>query len=308
VSDSNLKHVVLAGGNGMVGRHIVEALLKEGTQVTVLSRSPEAANLPSGATARSWDELPSALEGADAIINLAGEGIADKRWSDARKRAIVQSRVESTTRLIEACAKLAQKPATFVNASAVGFYGGHDGSPLDENTKAGDGFLAKVCVDWEKAAENVKALGVRLVLMRIGVVLEAKGGALPKIALPIKLFQGAKLGSGQQGLSWIHIDDLVALILEAAKNSAFEGPINATAPMPVTNETFTRYLAKALHRPVLPVPAFMTELGVKLLVGEMAQEMLLDGAFVYPRKAEKLGFNFKFRDAETAIADLVPKM
>jgi uncharacterized protein (TIGR01777 family) len=304
MSDS-LKRVVIAGGTGLVGTHLVEVLLKEGADVVVLTRRPDRLALPSGVQAVSWEALPAALEGADALINLAGEGIADKRWNAKRKAALLQSRIDTTRQLVDAIQRASNGPKVLVNASAIGIYGAHGGEVVDEHVPTGKGYLADVCKAWEAAADRAKSFGVRVVKVRIGVVLAREGGALPKMALPVKLFQGAKLGHGQQGLSWIHIDDLVSLLVEAARNSSYQGAVNATAPKPVTNATFTRYLGSALHRPILPIPGFMTRLGVKALVGEMAEALLLNGAFIYPRAAEHLGFRFKFEDAREALADLV---
>ena len=287
-----LKHVVVAGGSGLVGRHLVAALTGAGTRVTVLSRAP-------GPGMRGWDDLPGALEGADAVINLCGAGIADRRWSAARKQVLVDSRVGPTERLAQAMGGA----GVLVNASAVGIYGALDGRPVDERGAPGKGFLAQVCRKWEAAAEGA---GARVVKLRLGVVLARDGGALPKMALPVRLFQGTRLGHGQQGLSWIHVDDLVALIIEAASNPEYQGPVNATAPGPVTNETFTRTLARRLHRPLLPVPAWITRTALKALLGEMGEAMLLEGAFVYPREAERLGFVFRYPRVEDALAELFP--
>lgn len=303
--EGSLKRVVVAGGTGLVGQPLVEALLRQGAEVVVLTRRPEALALPSGARAEAWDALPAALEGADALINLAGEGIADKRWSAARKEALLRSRTETTARLVEALGQAQQGPKVLVNASAIGLYGSRGGEVVEETALRGKGYLPEVCAAWEAEADRAKRLGIRVVKVRIGVVLAREGGALPKMALPVKLFQGAKLGHGQQGLSWIHLDDLVALLVEAATNPAYEGAVNATAPKPVSNATFTRYLGEALHRPILPVPAALTRLGVKLLVGEMAEALLLQGAFIYPRVAERNGFRFQYTDAREALADLL---
>jgi len=287
---AGLQRVVVAGGTGLVGRHLVAALTAAGIRVTVLSRSPG----PGGC---GWDDLPGALEGADAVINLCGAGIADRRWSAARKQLLVDSRVGPTERLARAMGGA----GVLVNASAVGIYGALDGRPVDERHPPGKGFLAEVCREWEAAAEPA---GARVVKLRLGVVLARDGGALPKMALPVRLFLGTRAGHGQQGLSWIHVDDLVALIIEAASNPAYAGPVNATAPGPVTNETFTRALARRLRRPMLPVPAWITRAALKALLGEMGQAMLLEGAFVYPREAERLGFAFRFPRVEDALADL----
>lgn len=300
-----LKRVVVAGGTGLVGTRLVEALLQEGTEVVVITRRAGSLALPSGVQATTWETLDLALIGVDTVINLAGEGIADRRWNAARKAAILQSRLDTTTRLVDAMGRVSNGPKVLVNASAIGIYGAHQGEIVDERTPAGKGYLADVCRAWEQSADRAKAHGVRVVKVRIGVVLAREGGALPKMAMPVRFFQGAKLGHGQQGLSWIHIDDLVALFIEAAKNPAYDGVINATAPKPLTNATFTGYLGQALKRPILPVPAFITRLGVKALVGEMAEALLLNGAFIYPKVAERLGFRFKYQDAREALADLV---
>lgn len=294
---AELKIVVLAGGTGLVGRHLAESLSRDGVEVRVLSRRPGAGF--------SWDDLPRALEGAGAVVNLAGEGIAGKRWTASRKDAILRSRVESTGRLVAAMGALPSRPPVLVNASAVGFYGPMDGRPVDEDRGPGKGFLAKVCRQWEAAADAAAARGIRVVKLRLGVVLARDGGALPKMAFPVRMFQGAKLGHGQQGLSWIHIEDLVRLVRESAENPAYSGALNATSPRPVTNETFTRALARRLHRPMLPVPGFVTRAALGLLFGEMGREMLLEGAFVYPRRALELGFTFRFEGLEEALADLL---
>ena len=299
-----LKRVVVAGGTGLVGRHLVTALLAQGAQVTVLSRSPGRAVLPRGAQARPWEELAQVLEGADAIFNLCGEGIADKRWSPARKQALLDSRLEPTQRLVAALGALEARPAVLLNASAVGIYGPMDGRPVDEAQAPGTTFLAQLCQRWEAAADTARACGVRVVKLRTGIVLARDGGALPRMALPVRLFTGSKLGDGQQGFSWIHVEDLVRLFIEAARNPAFEGPLNATAPNPTSNETFTRALARRLKRPLLPVPAFLTRAALRALVGEMAEALLLQGAFVYPKKARELGFVFTFEKAERALEDL----
>ena len=303
MAEATLNRVVVAGGTGLIGRHLVAALVKQSAQVTVLARSLEQDGLP-GAELRDYDALPEVLEGADAVFNLAGANIAGRRWTEAYKRELVESRTGTTRRLVEAIERCSSRPLALVNASAIGWYGPHGGEPIDEQGAPGATFLARLCAAWEREADHAKEHGIKVVKLRTGVVLAKEGGALPKIALPVKLFQGAKLGHGQQGFSWIHIDDLVAMYLEAAMNPAWEGAINATAPRPLTNETFTRLLARQLHRPVLPVPAFMTRAGVKLIAGEMACE-LLEGAFIYPRRAERLGFRFRFERAEDALEDLL---
>jgi uncharacterized protein (TIGR01777 family) len=303
MANGPLRHVVVAGGSGLVGRHLVAVLGGMGIRATVLSRSPGTVSLPPGAEARGWDALPGVLDGADAVINLCGAGIADRRWTAARKQALLHSRVAPTEGLVRAMG--AAGPRVLVNASAVGIYGAMDDRPVDEGQAPGDGFLPQVCGRWEAAAEAACASGVRVVRLRLGVVLARDGGALPRMALPVRLFLGTRMGRGRQGLSWIHVDDLVRLILEVAANPAFQGPVNATAPRPVSNEAFTRALAQRLHRPLLPVPAWATRAAVSLLLGEMGAALLLEGAFVHPREAERLGFAFRFQRVEDALADLL---
>lgn len=305
VHDSTMRQVVVAGGAGLVGQRLVQSLLHLGVQVRVLSRNPGAIHLPAGASAHGWDALPETLEGADAVINLAGEGIAERRWSAARKAAILQSRVLGTRRLVDAMKECRTPPKALVNASAVGFYGACDQTPVDEHTPSGLGFLPEVCRAWEIEALAATPLGIRVALIRIGVVLAREGGALPKMATPVRWFQGCKLGTGTQGLSWIHMDDLVAMLEEAARNPAWEGPFNATAPQPISNEAFTRLMAQRLRRPLLPIPGFLTTAGTRLLLGEMADDLLLQGVYALPIRAQSLGFQFRFPGAEDALKNLL---
>lgn len=305
MTSTGLKRVVVAGGTGLVGRPLVQALVDQGAEVTVLSRNRSGVHLPSGATARTWEDLPSLLTGTDAVINLAGEGIAEGRWSRTRKAAIRDSRVQATQRLVQAMQACGQPPKALVNASAIGYYLPCDDAPLDESADSGMGFLAEVCRAWEVEALAAAPLGVRVARVRIGVVLAKEGGALPKMALPVRWFAGCKLGSGIQGLSWIHVDDLVAMLVEAAANPAWSGAFNATAPKPLSNEAFTRVLAKRLHRPLLPVPGFLTTFAVTTLLGEMAEALLLQGAFIHPARALEQGFTFRFPTAEKALEDLL---
>ena len=304
MTTESFHQAVVAGGSGLVGIPLVETLVSQGVQVRVLSRDPSRVSLPQGATAHVYDDLPGVLEGADAVINLAGASIAGKRWNEKYKRELLESRVGITSQLVAAMARCASKPRVLVNASAIGFYGPRDGRCITESDASGQGFLPSLCAAWEKAADEALKFGVRVVKLRSGVVLARSGGALAKLALPMKLFQGAKLGHGQQGFSWIHLDDIVGMYIEAANNPSWSGPINGTAPRPLTNETFTRLLGAQMHRPVLPIPSFLTEMGVKVLLGEMASEVL-EGAFVYPAKALELGYKFKFGKAEDALADLL---
>lgn len=297
--------VIIAGGTGLVGRLLVKRLLEQNLEVQVLSRNPQQAHLPTGAEARPWKDLPELLEGSLALINLAGEGIADRRWSEARKKLLLESRVAPTRSLVHALRQTAHPPSVLINASATGIYGTYGETAVDEGQAPGEGSLAQICQAWEAEADEAQSVGLRVVKLRIGPVLAREGGALPKLALPVRLFAGCALGSGRQGFSWVHIEDLVRLVLECLRNPAFEGPINATAPHPCSNEAFTRLLASHLHRPVWPVPGFLTRSLLRLLVGEMAEPMLLGGAYVMPKKALDLGFRFQFSQATEALEDLL---
>ncbi|HTL98186.1 MAG TPA: TIGR01777 family oxidoreductase [Holophagaceae bacterium] len=301
----NLTRAVVAGGTGLVGQRLVAELLKRGAAVTVVTRDPAGAKVPEGAAARSYGELAAAMEGAEAVFNLAGASIAGKRWSEAYQQKLVESRTITTARLVEAIGRCAVKPKVLVNASAIGWYGPRSAEPIDETAGPGSTFLARLCMDWEAAADGASTLGLRVVKLRTGVVLAKEGGALPKMAFPVKVFQGAKLGRGDQGFSWIHIDDLVAMYLLAATDEAWTGAINATAPEPLSNEAFTRLLGRQLHRPILPIPGFITAAALKALVGGMSAE-LLEGAYILPEKARSLGFAFRFKTADAALGDLIP--
>ena len=302
---STLKRVVVAGGSGLVGRPLVRALAAAGAEVAVLSRAPKRLDLPWGAMGDEWAHLSNLLEGADAVINLAGEGIAEGRWTRARKQVLLDSRIQTTDRLVQAMAKCQRPPAALVNASAIGWYIPRDGAPVDEASAPGTGFLAEVCQAWEAAALKASDLGVRVARVRIGVVLAREGGALPKMVLPVRFYQACKLGSGTQGLSWIHLEDLVAILVEAAGNPAWEGAFNGTAPEPLSNEAFTRLIAHRLGRPMLPIPGFLTAGILQLALGELAQALLLQGAFVRPAHALDLGFAFRFPTAQAALEDLL---
>ena len=300
-----MRGVLVAGGSGLVGRKLLAALAERGLPTTLLSRRRSLEGLPAGVVLATWDELTGALGNADAVVNLSGEGIAEARWSRARRELLVRSRVESTTRLVELMAQLPSPPAVLVNASAVGYYGPRGTAPVDEGTPAGSGFLAELCRAWEAAADGAGALGTRVVKLRIGIVLAREGGALPRMAAPVRAFLGSPLGDGRQGMPWIHVDDLVAMILAALEDPAWSGPVNATAPEPVANAAFTRLLGRVLHRPVLPVPGFLTRTVLRAVLGDLAEELLLSGAFVQPRRAMELGFRYRHPGLEEALRDLL---
>ncbi len=300
--------IALTGATGLIGTALCENLLRDGHQVVALGRDPEKIRARlSGVEAVQWEATAGpppaeALETVDAVVNLAGESIASSRWTTSRKQAIRDSRVQGTRHLRKALAASDAKPAVLVNGSAIGFYGDRGEQQLDERSDPGSGFLSDVCRQWEAEALEAESEGIRVVLLRTGIVLSAEGGALQKMLPPFKMFAGGPLGSGKQWMSWIHLADEVGLIREAISNPELSGSLNATSPDPRTNAEFSRALGKALGRPaVLPAPGF----ALKLLLGEMAQALLLEGQRVYPQKALDAGFRFQFPKLEEALADLL---
>jgi uncharacterized protein (TIGR01777 family) len=271
--------VAVSGSHGLIGSALVRRLEADGHVVRRIVRGADGVIDPTPA------------RGADAVVNLAGEGIGDRRWSSEHKRRVMDSRVVGTTRLAEALAALDQRPRVLVSGSAVGFYGDRGDEPLSEESPSGDGFLAEVVRRWEAATGAAEEAGVRVVHARTGIVLSPEGGALRKQLLPFKLGLGGRLGRGRQWTSWITLDDEVGAILRCLEDESLRGPVNLTAPNPVTNAQFAKALGAALHRPaVLPVPGP----ALKLLFGAgMAEEMLLAGQRVLPAKLEAAGFPFR---------------
>lgn len=292
--------VVVTGGTGFLGRAAVGALLGRGDEVSVVTREPSRAQLPTGARAVGWDSLASALDRADAVVNLAGETIA-QRWTTEAKTRIVGSRAKAAERVGEAFRAAKSRPTVLVNASAVGFYGHRGDEELTEASPAGKGFLAETTLAWERAAREAVPDGVRLVLLRTGVVLDPAEGALAKMLIPFRFGLGGPVGSGRQWMPWIHREDLVALLLALLDDARYEGPVNATAPAPVPMREFAATLGKVLRRPSFtPAPAF----AIRAAMGEMAA-LVLDGQKALPAKASALGFRFRFPDLEPALRDLL---
>src|SRR5919202_3721140 len=295
--------IVIAGGSGFLGQPLADAWAAEDHQVIVLTRG-RASQGSRGRESITWTPDGQAgpwarqLEGADAVINLAGESIAGKRWSDAQKQRIRESRVLATRSLASAIAQAGMPPRVFVSGSAVGYYGPHGDELVTESSAAGSDFLARVCVEWEAEAQRAATSRVRLVCIRTGLVLSKRGGALPQMLLPFRIGAGGPVGSGRQYWPWIHIDDWMAMVRWAVTTATVTGPLNVTAPEPVTNTEFARALGRAMHR-----PAFMAapDFALRLALGEMADGLLLSGQRAIPAKAERLGFAFKYRRVDEAL-------
>ena len=287
--------VVIAGGTGFLGTALVSRLRESGHAATVLTRHPRSTQdvqwNPYGPPA-DWAHV---LEGADAVINLTGAPIA-RRWTRAHKQEMWKSRVLSTRALVAAMRSVRRMPATLVNASAIGIYGDRGDAPLTEESAPGSGFLASLVEEWEKEAQSA-APDARVVLLRTGIALSREGGAFPQMALPFRLFAGGPLGSGRQYVSWIHRDDWTAMVSWALTAAAVSGPLNATAPHPVTNLELARTLGRVLRRPAfMPAPAF----ALRAMLGEMA-EAILTGQRVRPAQAQTLGFDFRYPDLDGAL-------
>jgi uncharacterized protein (TIGR01777 family) len=299
--------VVITGATGFIGRALCKALYKE-YEIVALSRNFESASKSIGDMAKvvPWDAKTSAgwaveADGALAIINLAGENIASGRWNKTRKSRILQSRLDAINAVIETIKQLKNKPKVVIQASAIGYYGPRSDEPLDEDSTPGKGFLASVCRDVESSAKKFEEPGVRYVVIRTGVVLGRDGGALVKLVKPFRFYLGGYLGSGRQWFSWIHLDDEVAAIKFLIENEHLKGAFNLTAPQPVTMEEFSKILGKIMHRPAwLNVPAF----AARLAFGEMADEMLLSGQKVLPKRLLNTGFDFKYTIVENALKDI----
>jgi uncharacterized protein (TIGR01777 family) len=301
--------IVIAGGTGFLGSPLAEAYAEEGHDVRVLTRSVPAGDsrhesgtgVP-GITRVGWtpDGQPGAwasvLEGADAVINLAGESIGDRRWTPQRKAALRDSRILATRSLATAIRSVATPPGVFISSSGVGYYGAGE-DPKTETSPAGPDFLAQLCEDWEREARKAERPGMRLAIVRSATVLERSGGALPRMMLPFRMFAGGPMGSGRQWMSWVHRLDWVEMVRWIVVTPDASGPINVTAPHPVRNREFARALGRALRRPaLLPAPGF----ALKLALGEFAQ-YVLTGQRVIPARAQALGYHFRYPELDIAF-------
>ena len=295
--------VIIAGGSGLVGQRLTQHLEQKGAEVLWLSRNQNLDRSVYWDPARGEIDI-EALESCYAVVNLAGAGIADERWSEERKQLILDSRVQSTELLVQTIGKLKSKPRVLVNASAHGIYQQGLEKPCNEGGPHGDNFLAEVCKAWEAAAKSVTKLGVRLAIIRISVVLDPDGGALAKMLPPFKMGAGGPAGSGKQMMSWIHRDDLVAILHQAITNDAYTGVINAVALRPISNADFGKTLGKVLKRPAFtPAPTF----ALKIAFGEMAEQTILADLGVVSSKLPELQFSWKYPDLEGALRELLEK-
>ena len=302
--------ILITGGTGVVGRRLVNHLLKYGHPVVVVSRQEyKPADLPAkiafaqwdGKTAAGWGHL---VENVEAIVNLAGAGLADEKWTPDRKKVLLESRVKAGRAVAEAISAAEKKPKVLIQASAVGYYGTQtDDQAITEESPAGNDFLAKLCQEWEASSEAVEALGVRRVIIRSGVVLDARGGAFPRMSMPFRLFAGGPIGSGRQWFSWIHYIDEVEAIRFLIKNENATGPVNLAAPHPLRNRAFAQAIGKVMKRPAFaPAPGFI----FKIMFGEMST-VLLDGQRVIPKRLQELDFKFNFPKAEGALRDILSR-
>lgn len=301
-----MKTVLIAGGTGLIGQRLSQILREQGYDVLHLSRAAKPdAEFP----AFAWDLEKNtidenAVQRADVVINLAGAGIADGRWTEKRKQVIIESRVKSANLLLQTFQKLNKKPQAYLSSAAIGYYGNRGDEMMTEDANPGKGFLTESCLEWEKSIEAVAATGIRTVGLRIGVVLSKKGGALEKMLIPLNFFVSTYFGNGQQWYSWVHIDDVCRMFLFAIEKEQLNGFYNAVAPNPARNKEFAKKLGQASGRPalVLPVPAFL----LRLIFGEMADTILFSTR-VSSQKAERTGFEFRYPHLVEALKDILKR-
>lgn len=295
-------NILITGGTGFIGTALCAHLQTLKYNIVVQTRNPNSLLNNNIKAINSLQQL-TPEDKFDAVINLAGEPIADKRWSKKQKQEILRSRIETTEDLVQFFKQTNNKPAVFISGSAIGYYGiAPTDDEINENDSGDNSFSSQLCQQWELTARQAEAFGIRTCLLRTGIVLGKNGGALKKMLPPFKLGLGGKIGSGNQWMPWVHIDDMIGLIELCINNANVSGAINCTAPNPVINSTFTKTLASAINRPaIFPMPAFV----VKLLMGQMGEELLLNGKKVVPKKALDFGYQFKYQSIEQALATIV---
>lgn len=293
-------NILITGGTGFIGSALQESLIHQGHSIVVLTRNPQKV----GSDVKGIRDLSqlSSEECFDAVINLAGEPIADKRWSEAQKAKILNSRLGTTQQLIDFFTRLEKKPSVFISGSAIGYYGIESSDKnIDEDGVGDESFASQLCQQWESIANTANAMDIRTCILRTGIVLGSHQGALKKMLPPFKLGLGGKIGDGSQWMPWIHINDMINIILLCLEKNSVTGAVNCTAPNPVSNVEFTQALGRVLNRPtLLSVPAVV----IKLLMGEMGQELLLSGKKVVPEKLTQMGFKFKYGTVEAALKDV----
>ncbi len=296
--------ILITGASGLIGKALQKSFAEKGYEMLLASRSEakDDQHIQWNAETGFADEDLERLEGLDAVVHLAGEGIAGLRWTEDKKKAIRDSRVFGTRTMIEAFARLEKKPKMFIAGSAIGFYGDRGDEELTEASPAGTTFLADVCKEWDAESRRAEDLGIRTVLLRTGIVLSKDGGALATMLTPFKFGVGGVVGTGKQWMSWISLDDVVGVINYALENENVRGAVNNVAPNPVTNEEFTKTLGEVLYRPTfLPLPEF----AVNLVFGEMGDALLIDSTKVVPRRLKDAGYKFKFTDLKKALEHAV---
>ncbi len=298
------KQILITGGTGFIGNYLCSELLKEGHFLTIVTRSPEkyAGEEAENQKFVSWDhDLVTEMEQTDVVINLVGESLAGKRWTEEARKKIYESRINTTRKLVDAMTKAAIKPALLISASGINIYNDSGDAFLDESSSEGDGFLAEVCRDWEAEAKRVAEIGVRVVIPRISMVLGESGGALDMMKLPFRFFIGGPIGSGHQYVSWIHIADLCSAILFSIENTGISGPFNACSPKPETMNAFAAILGDVMNRPsFFRVPEFL----LNIVLGEAAQ-VILGSLRVQPKVLQISDFEFQFEDLEEALSDVI---
>lgn len=298
------KSLLITGGSGFIGSHLVPVFTGQGYKVTILTRNPEktAQHFNRAVFTIKQLETLSDTDFFDVVINLAGLGITDKHWTQGIKKQLRESRILTTQKLINYLQATEKKPELLISGSAIGYYGNQDEKLIDEQMSSDSSFSSKLCQDWEHEAQQAEALGIRTCYLRTGIVLGKNGGALSKMLPAFKLGLGGPMGNGRQWMSWIHINDLIGIILHVINNKDIKGAINGTAPNPVTNKVFSSTLARVLKRPAfLSMPAFV----LKLMLGEMAQELLLSGQRVMPNKILDSGYDFQYAKLENALREVV---